>query len=197
MRKVSKKICPCNILGFLSRPTGIWSWCKTQTFLLFLCIFTLGPHSVPLIGNLTLALSGVSHPCFPELCLSSGIFHGVKTWDFQGVGKGVIGWRSTGLGDGTSFLLTCLSPSEPEALFCFQIIFEVLGYFANLPIALPAYSLFRPTFLSQFLLTHRYGVWNLDWESPLLSESIAAFSSAQNWVESLAFLGKRQGLYHL
>lgn len=135
-------------------------------------MFTLSPHSVLLIGNFTLALSGVSCPCSPKLCLSSGILYGIKTWDLQRVGEGVTGWMSTVFSDGTSFLLACMAPSEHEASSGFQITFGVLRYFTNLPIALPAYSCHH--FFPQFLLTHKYSVWNPGWEAPLLSEAIAA-----------------------
>ena len=134
-------------------------------------VFTLSPHSVLLIGNFTLALSGVSCPCSPKLCLSSGILYGIRTWDLQRVGEGVTGWMSTVFSDGTSFLLACMAPSEPEASSGFQITFGVLRYFTNLPIVLPAYSCHH--FLPQFLLTHKYSVWNPGWEAPLLSEAIA------------------------
>lgn len=157
-------------------------------------VFTLSPHSVLLIGNFTLALSGVSCPCSPKLCLSSGILYGIKTWDLQRVGEGVTGWMSTVFSDGTSFLLACMAPSEHEASSGFQITFGVLRYFTNLPIALPAYSCHH--FFPQFLLTHKYSVWNPGWEAPLLSEAIAAPPPTPRQLRTqklLPFLGKEQG----
>lgn len=84
---------------------------------------------------------------------------------------------STVFSDGTSFLLACMAPSEPEASSGFQITFGVLRHFTNFPIALPAYSCHY--FFPQFLLTHKCSVWNPGWEAPLLSEAIAGppFSS--------------------
>lgn len=153
-------------------------------------MFTLSPCSVLLIGNITLVLFGVSCPCSPKLCLSSGILYGFKTWDLQRVGQGVTGGMSTVFSDGTSFLLACMAPSEPEASSGFQITFGALRPFTNFPIALPAYSYHY--FFPQFLLTHKCSVWNPGWEAPLLSEAIAGPSSVQS-SEVTSFSGEGTG----
>lgn len=124
-------------MGLLWKSKWVWFWCKMQA--LFCFSFYFQPPFCSTDRKVNPGSSWSLTSFSSKVIAEFAILHGVKTWDLLATSEGVIGWGSTALVDGISSLLVCMSPSEPEALFSFQITFRVPGCFANLPVSLPDY----------------------------------------------------------